>query len=107
METKQTSVEQLMWKLWDTPKDKFTWHAIMKQYNEIHKQEIIKAAARGYLAMAERFNLEEAKEYGQEYYDNIFDIRLISDKNKKSPPPPPDRILKEGELPKPPKSYKK
>ena len=41
------------------------------QTKEIHKQEIIKAAARGYLAMAEKFNLEEAKDYGQQYYDNI------------------------------------
>ena len=27
---KQSSVEQLMWELWDTPKDKFTWYTIMK-----------------------------------------------------------------------------
>ena len=37
---KQSSVEQLMWELWDTPKDKFTWHTIMKYYSERHKQEI-------------------------------------------------------------------
>jgi hypothetical protein len=41
------------------------------QTKEIHKQEIIRAAARGYLAMPERFNLEEAKDYGEQYYDNI------------------------------------
>ena len=70
-DSNQSSVEQLMWKLWDTPKDKFTWHAIMKHYNEMHKQEIIKAAARGYLVMPERFNLEDAKDYGEQYYDNI------------------------------------
>ena len=41
------------------------------QTKEIHKQEIIRAAARGYLAMPERFNLEDAKDYGEQYYDNI------------------------------------
>ena len=42
-----------------------------EQAKEMEKEQIIKAAARGYLAMAERFNLEEAKDYGQQYYDNI------------------------------------
>jgi hypothetical protein len=41
-------------------------------YLQFEKSLIIKAASRGYLAMAERFNLEEAKEYGEEYYDNCF-----------------------------------
>ncbi len=41
-DSNQSSVEQLMWKLWDTPKDKFTWHTIMKYYSERHKQEICK-----------------------------------------------------------------
>ena len=40
-DSNQSSVEQLMWKLWDTPKDKFTWYTIMKQYNEIHKYEVM------------------------------------------------------------------
>ena len=43
----------------------------LEVYKGHEKQEIIKAAARGYLAMAEKFNLEEAKDYGQQYYDNI------------------------------------
>ena len=46
-ESKQTSVEQLMWKLWDTPKDKFTWYTIMKHYNEIHKYEVMDAYTSG------------------------------------------------------------
>ena len=44
---KQSSIEQLMWELWDTPKDKFTWYTIMQNYNEIHKQEIIDAYSDG------------------------------------------------------------
>jgi len=46
-ESKQTSVEQLMWKLWDTPKDKFIWYNIMKYYNEIHKYEVRDAFTAG------------------------------------------------------------
>ena len=41
MENKQTSVEWLFEKLWETPKDKFTWHSILEQAKEIEKQEII------------------------------------------------------------------
>jgi hypothetical protein len=41
---KQTSVEQLFHKLWDTPKDKFTWYAILEDHMAIHKEEIIDAA---------------------------------------------------------------
>jgi hypothetical protein len=37
---KQTSVEQLFHKLWDTPKDKFTWYAILKEHMAMHKEEI-------------------------------------------------------------------
>jgi hypothetical protein len=37
---KQTSVEQLFHKLWDTPKDKFTWYAMLKEHMKIHKEEI-------------------------------------------------------------------
>jgi hypothetical protein len=81
MSNKQTAVEWLeqefiklestigvhgvMYELLDQAKE------MENQTKEIHKQEIIKAAARGYLAMPERFNLEEAKDYGQQYYDNI------------------------------------
>jgi hypothetical protein len=41
---KQTSVEQLFHKLWDEPKDKFTWYAILKEHMAMHKEEIIDAA---------------------------------------------------------------
>jgi hypothetical protein len=47
---------------------------ILEQAKEIDKNNIINAAARGYLAMPERFNLEDAKEYGTAYYENTFNI---------------------------------
>ena len=41
-------------------------------YLELERSLIIKAATRGYLVMPERFNLEDAIDYGTEYYDNCF-----------------------------------
>jgi hypothetical protein len=70
---KQTATEFLFEKLWETPKDKLTWNAILEQAKEMEKNNIINAAARGYLAMPERFNLEDAKDYGQQYYNNTYD----------------------------------
>jgi hypothetical protein len=73
MNTKQTATEFLFEKLWETPKDKLTWNAILEQAKEMDKNNIINAAARGYLSMPERFNLEDAKDYGQQYYNNTYD----------------------------------
>jgi hypothetical protein len=70
---KKTATEFLFEKLWETPKDKLTWNAILEQAKEMEKNNIINAAARGYLSMPERFNLEDAKDYGQQYYNNTYD----------------------------------
>ena len=37
---KQTAAEWLFEKLWNTDKDKFTWHAILKQAKEMEKQQM-------------------------------------------------------------------
>ena len=39
----QSSVESLFEKLWDTPKDKFTWYAILEEHKAIHQQEMVDA----------------------------------------------------------------
>jgi hypothetical protein len=70
---KQTATEFLFEKLWNEPKDKLTWNAILEQAKEMEKNNIINAAARGYLSMPEMFNLEDAKDYGQQYYNNTYD----------------------------------
>ena len=36
---KQTAVEYLFEQLWETPKDKFTWHSILKKAKEMEEQE--------------------------------------------------------------------
>jgi hypothetical protein len=35
-----TSIEFLFNELWETPKDKLTWHTIFNKAKEMHKQEI-------------------------------------------------------------------
>ena len=42
-----TPIEYLFNELWDTPKDKFEWHAILEQAKQMHKEEIINAYNEG------------------------------------------------------------
>ena len=37
---KQTSVDVLFEILWETPKDKWEWNAVLKKVKEMHKQEM-------------------------------------------------------------------
>ena len=69
-DSNQSSVEQLMWKLWDTPKDKFTWYTIMKHYNEMYKQEILDAWHNGYDNQSPMIDEENC---GEQYYNEIFE----------------------------------
>ena len=41
---KQTAVEWLFKQLWETPKDKFTWHSILEQAKEMEKEQMIEFA---------------------------------------------------------------
>jgi len=45
----QTALEYLFEQLWETPKDKFTWYAILEKAKEKEKQ-IIRDNMRGYNA---------------------------------------------------------
>ena len=45
----KTPVEELFEKLWDTPKDKFTWYAIRKEMLEKEKEVIVDAFVDGKL----------------------------------------------------------
>ena len=58
---KQTSVEQLFHKLWDTPKDKFTWYAILEEHMAMHKKEIVDA-----------YYVDNEKNEGFKYYNAIY-----------------------------------
>jgi hypothetical protein len=62
---KQTSVEWLFQQLWETPKDKLTWHSILEQAKQMEKQQIIDAYDKG------EFNQgcnEDAEQYYNENY---------------------------------------
>lgn len=39
---KQTAVDFLFEQLWETPKDKLTWYAILQQAKELEKEQMIK-----------------------------------------------------------------
>lgn len=65
--SKQNSIEFLFEKLWDTPKDKFEWNAILKQAKAMHEQEITQAV---YDSMGTNFdpNMGRAKSYYDQNY---------------------------------------
>ena len=46
----QSSLESLFHELWNTPKDKFTWYAILKKHLEKHEEELDVAYGNGYTA---------------------------------------------------------
>lgn len=57
----QTSIDWLFHKLWDTPKDKLTWYALLKEVlSDIvgTNCEIISGGARGADALAKKYALE-------------------------------------------------
>ena len=69
---KQSSVELLFHKLWDTPKDKFTWYAILEEHKAIHKEEIEIAFANGVNDEYGWHINNEQRTNAMEYYDEQF-----------------------------------
>ena len=59
---KQTAVEYLFEKLWETPKDKLTWHSILTKAKEMEKQQIIDAC-----------NYGDFVEFGEQYYKETYE----------------------------------
>jgi len=56
-EGNQTAVEWLFEKLWEEPRDKFTWYSILRKAKEIEKGQIIEA-------------FDEGQEYEYQYHIN-------------------------------------
>jgi hypothetical protein len=67
---KQTSVEQLFHKLWDTPKDKFTWYTILKEHMTIHKEEIEDAFWNG--DNTDCTSEQNTKDFAKQYYNETY-----------------------------------
>jgi len=86
MNNNQSSIQQLFQKLWDEPKDKFTWNTILKQMEQLHKAEITRAASRGYLAASDDMPLETATGYGNLYYASQFNYPSCEGDNMNNNP---------------------
>ena len=61
---KQTSVEYLFEKLWETPKDKLDWNALLEQAKQIEKQQIEDAWEDG----QSELSLKDKEQYYKETY---------------------------------------
>jgi hypothetical protein len=68
---KQTAVEWLFEKLWETPKDKFTWNAILQQAKEMEKEENVEFA-RLCLNKAKDLDIITAFMNAQQYYKETY-----------------------------------
>ncbi len=65
----QTAVDWLFKQLWDEPKDKFTWYAILKQAKEIHKEEIMNAYKIGKYE-SDKIVMSDSH-YAKQYYEEV------------------------------------
>ncbi len=70
-EKKQTSVDVLFERLWDTPKDKWEWNAALKDVREMHKQDM-KDLYLAHVTKAPRLREIFEKQF-EEYYTNTFE----------------------------------
>ena len=61
-----TAVEWLFEKLWETPKDKFTWYSILEQAKQMEKEQIIDAYDN---AVNSGYN---EPTNGEQYYNQTF-----------------------------------
>lgn len=62
----KTSTEWLFEKLWDEPKDKLTWYAILQQAKEMEKDQIIQAYYQN------GWNDNDNEHNAEEYYNKNF-----------------------------------
>jgi hypothetical protein len=65
---KQTSVEQLFHKLWDEPKDKFTWYTILKEHMAIEKEQILQSLNDGKAMVIGTIENKSLEQYYNETY---------------------------------------
>ena len=66
----KTSTQWLFEKLWDEPKDKLTWFAILQQAKEMEKGQIVKANRDGVDMVADKKNFLTAEQYYTETFKN-------------------------------------
>lgn len=72
---KQTATEWLFQQLWETPIDKLTWYAILKQATAMEKQQIIDARVNGVIRGIDICDFptkESLHEEHLKYYNETF-----------------------------------
>ena len=73
---KQTAVEWLFDKLWNTDKDKFAWYSILKQAKSMEKEQIVDAHIEGQRVFDDynhtQWTTDQAEQYYNEYIKNTI-----------------------------------
>ena len=71
---KQTSVDWLFEKLWETPKDKFNWYSILEQAKAMEKEQIIETSKNSYISgyLDNQCNVDESMNFPEEYYNETY-----------------------------------
>ena len=70
MSNNKTAVDWLFHKLWDEPKDKLTWYAILKEAKAMEKEQIIDAFGVG--CHVESTRLIHYNDMAEQYYNETF-----------------------------------
>ena len=61
-----------LYKKFEMKGDGEVYQSLLDKFKELEKERIKMAARRGYLAVAEKFDLEAAGLYADEYYENVY-----------------------------------
>jgi hypothetical protein len=68
-ERKETATDWLFRQLWETPKDRFQWYALLEKAEKMHKDQIIDSWEAG---GPERCCKYDDPETGEQYYTQTF-----------------------------------
>lgn len=69
---KQTAVDWLFNRLWETPKDKLSWYSLLEEAKQREKMQIKEAYTEG--CYTESWTLRSGEEYhGEEYYKEKYE----------------------------------
>ena len=70
----KTAVEWLFEKLWDEPKDKFTWYALIEQAKQMEKEQIMKSFSVGNDCGYCFAKTEDSQQFnsGEQYYNETY-----------------------------------
>ena len=60
----QTAVDYLFEQLWETPKDKLEWYAILSKAKQMEKEQIMKAFLEG--------KVNHNKDWADQYYNKTY-----------------------------------